>query len=143
MVQGDKWELFIPSDLGCEHSIGSPTHRPTRYQLPTNLYSPLPPCLRAQVPCVHTYPNWACLPRPCPNTLPPLHAHRQRRTDTTVTCTAADTWEGPNVLGWRHRIALADGDRGAGGDIGPGDALIFTIEIIEINGKTKPVSDEL
>ena len=30
---------------------------------------------------------------------------------------------------------LGYGDRGAGGDIGPGDTLVFTMEIIEINGR--------
>ena len=34
---------------------------------------------------------------------------------------------------------LGYGDRGAGADIGQGDVLVFTMEIVEINGPTTPV----
>ena len=42
-----------------------------------------------------------------------------------------DQWELylPSEMGY--------GDSGQGGDIGPGDVLVFTIEIIKINGASK------
>eukprot|EP00040_Diaphanoeca_grandis_P014618 m.74284 g.74284 ORF g.74284 m.74284 type:complete len:172 (-) comp24645_c0_seq1:99-614(-) len=46
---------------------------------------------------------------------------------------------------WRLFIPseLGYGDRGAGAKIGPGDALIFTIEMISIKGASVPVADDL
>ena len=45
-----------------------------------------------------------------------------------------DKWEMyiPSELGY--------GDSGQGADIGPGDVLVFTMEIIKINGETKPAN---
>jgi hypothetical protein len=33
---------------------------------------------------------------------------------------------------------MIDGDGGQGGDIGPGDVLVFTMEILHINGASRP-----
>ena len=85
----------------------------------------------------HDRPLARVTPTPTHTATPPVHVFVCSRHHACLVL--------PCILGLPHHAGemyipseLGYGDRGAGADIGQGDVLVFTMEIVEINGPTTP-----